>query len=261
MFESVRKILAILGDTASAALNVAQKIEMFVFCAEKIVILGTSAAMCGKFWQNRAPTCAEKKCDFGSKSEMTFRCAAGGPIKGRWRCGIRCQPVCCGLSGVFLTAGGAVAVRVGLTGDFGVVVVVGFLRGSGGGVGGDTGVGGSTTGSAGGVWGWEGGLTQDGVVVSGGATAGFGGHSRFSCGAWSTEDVLGGAFFVCCSNLPIRFATLWRGRSSGNGLRVQLSIIDRVNVGKYSHCRWYTMYKQKSEERMAVSVDKGRVRT
>lgn len=54
-----------------------------------------------------------------------------------------------------------------------------------------------------------------------------GGHSLLAGGSSSppvwerTLELRGepaGAFFVCCSNLPIRFATLWRGRSSGRGL-------------------------------------------
>ena len=65
---------------------------------------------------------------------------------------------------------------------------------------------------------------------------GRGGHSRFSfCSIFSaspdalfcdvTLEVRGGTFgtidwrFVCCSNRPMRLATLCLGRSSGNGLR------------------------------------------
>ena len=63
---------------------------------------------------------------------------------------------------------------------------------------------------------------------------GFGGHSRRSFSSsfaaspvcWdATLDDLGGAadaafccFLFCCSNRPMRLATLWRGRSSGSGL-------------------------------------------
>lgn len=69
--------------------------------------------------------------------------------------------------------------------------------------------------------------------TSGDSVTGFGGHSRFSLSSslaespviWETtlellgEDVpVGGWRLDCVSNRPIRFATLWRGRSSGRGL-------------------------------------------
>jgi hypothetical protein len=72
---------------------------------------------------------------------------------------------------------------------------------------------------------------DDGTIVGGGLslTGGFGGHSRFSFTSSLAESpvmleatlLLRGEMdwrFFCCSKRPMRLATLWRGRSSGNGL-------------------------------------------
>lgn len=71
---------------------------------------------------------------------------------------------------------------------------------------------------------------EDGTIGGGlSFEAGFGGHSRFSLTSSLAESpvileatlVLRGEMdwrFFCCSNRPMRLATLWRGRSSGSGL-------------------------------------------
>jgi hypothetical protein len=72
------------------------------------------------------------------------------------------------------------------------------------------------------------------LVCGSGSCLGCGGHSRLSFasifaaspdGFDSALDVREGVpcrecRFVCCSNRPMRFATLWRGRSSGSGLQM-----------------------------------------
>lgn len=72
-----------------------------------------------------------------------------------------------------------------------------------------------------------------GATGTGGAVDGFGGHSRLSLSSSFAEspallettlELRGGVWpgspvrLVWFSNLPMRFATLWRGRSSGRGL-------------------------------------------
>lgn len=157
----------------------------------------------------------------------------GGPRAPLADLAVAAAAVVLGLEADFATDGGrapAAAVAADLLGVAGVVALVaaGFA-----GAGAAAGAGGGDIALGGGGETAAGGEAAD--ATSGFETA-LGGHSRFS--RWSpswasrsraysdvtddTRGLLGGEWtddrLTCCSNLPIRFATLCRGRSSGSGI-------------------------------------------
>lgn len=169
------------------------------------------------------------------------------------------EPVSCGFIAwtgregldVFALAAGALDGDLNDVGpvEVGFFVGAGFtsstdgLEEAGSSTGSDFGGSARVLGSVGGEAGCEGGgvgRIQDGAGDWDSVTAGFGGHSRFSFASSLTEspvifeitlvlrerdiDCRLVSILVCCSKRPMRFATLCRGRSSGNGLRQSLAI-------------------------------------